>query len=132
MIVPFDRRTFRCRPLFALAAALILFVGSTGIAPSALPCARCGPHCPMSAKRLSCHETGMPAHGCHDAGGPRLVSCTHSSEVAPGLSWLAVPVPSASLRLGVSVGEFIPEATPLAGRDVPDPLLEPPRLRVVI
>jgi hypothetical protein len=115
-----------------LVLALVLSSGSAGFTSLALRCARCGPHCPMSAKRLGCHDREERQHTCRERGEARLTSCAHSSAVASDLSWLALPMPDNEVRPLVSHREAFSPADPRAGRDVPEPPTEPPRFLAVV
>jgi hypothetical protein len=117
----------RCRSLVILVLALTLSAGAAGLTSLAPRCARCGPHCPMASGHLGCHGGDKPSRTCHDRG-PRLASCAHSEETAPGLAWLAVPTPGSEARLGVSLREALSPPDSPGGRDVPAPPTEPPRL----
>jgi hypothetical protein len=121
-----------CRSLVILVLALVLSTGSTGFTSLALRCARCGPHCPMSSKRLGCHDHDKPRHACHERGGARLMSCAHSAETAPVLAWLAIPMPGAEVRPLVSLREAFSPPDSRGGREVPEPPTDPPRLLAVV
>jgi len=116
----------------ALAAVLLILAASINTTASGLGCFHCGPHCPMSAKHLGCHDHGAPAHGhdCHDRGGAQIASCTHTGETADGLSWLAIPLPHVSLTVAAPPSESVAEAAVRIDRDAAEPPTEPPRLSV--
>jgi len=122
----------RCRSLVILVLALALSTGSAGFTSLALRCARCGPHCPMSAKRLGCHDREERQHTCHERGGARLASCAHSAETAPGLAWLAIPMPGTDMRPLVSLREAFSPPDSRGGRDVPEPPTDPPRFLAAV
>src|SRR5262249_36629006 len=111
-----------CRSLVIVVLALALSAGSAGVTSLVLRCGHCGPHCPMSAKRLGCHDRVSTRHACQGQGRVTLTSCTHSAAPASALSWLALPMPSNEVRPLVSIREAFSPADLGAGRDVPEPL----------
>ena len=126
------RSMSRCRSSVALAAVLLILIASINTTASGLRCVQCGPHCPMSAKHLGCHDHGTPAHGhgCHDRSGAQIASCTHTGETADGLSWLAIPLPHVLLAAAVPPSESVAEAAVRVDHDASEPPTEPPRLSV--
>src|SRR5262245_22823572 len=97
----------RCRSLLIALVATLLCAGSPGARALSTLCATCGPHCPMFAKRLGCHERTDRSHrNCHDRGGASLASCAHSGEAMYGVTWLA----TASAHTGVRLTPRIPDA----------------------
>jgi hypothetical protein len=121
-----------CRSFVILVLALVLSTGSAGFTSLTLRCGHCGPHCPMSAKRLGCHDRGSARHTCQARGGVLLTSCTHSAGLASGSSWLALPMPSNEIRPLFSIRDAFSPADCRAGRDVPEPPIKPPRLLAVV
>jgi hypothetical protein len=86
----------------------------------------------MLAKRLRCHEGHSASRAdCNDRGGARLASCTHSSDAASSVAWLAISPPVSDVQSLSSSPELFVTAHCLPLGELPEPPTDPPRFRFV-
>ena len=122
----------RHRSLIVVLIATLLCAGSPGTRWFSTRCTHCGTHCPMLSGRLRCHEESHTSGvDCHDRGGARLASCTHSSDAVSGVGWLAVSRPVSDVQSLARSPEFFVTALGLALGEIPEPPTDPPRTRFV-